>query len=268
VLRDIPLPAPVEVSMPFESFLETETLVLPESSSGIAVMDCDPPGNHAECEAEADLGQAEPENTTVDNFPAKYRLGSENAATLEVDSDTGDEEQTEVQYEKIGTYRFVPTIAEAKAAFEDIKQILKPSRKKGPGYVHHGLDDFTHSRIEAMRKFLWKYVAGNSTACWIPIFLETANDHGRGPYHARLLREWTHGFIANKDLPKNIYGTWNTSMLDNEDLAQAIHLHLQTLGPWIRAQDVVDFIKRPETLALFELKKPISLATAHQWMKR
>lgn len=53
-------------------------------------------------------------------------------------------------------------------------------------------------------------------------------------------------------------------MLDDEDLAQAIHLHLQSLGPWIRAQDVVDFVKLPETLAQFELTKPISLATAHR----
>jgi hypothetical protein len=57
-------------------------------------------------------------------------------------------------------------------------------------------------------------------------------------------------------------------MLEDEDFAQAIHLHLQSLGPWIRAQDVVDFVKRPETLAQFGLKKPISLAIATWWMKQ
>jgi hypothetical protein len=41
-------------------------------------------------------------------------------------------------------------------------------------------------------------------------------------------------FIANQeDLPQNVYGTWKTSMLEDEDFAQAIHLHLQSLGPWI-----------------------------------
>jgi hypothetical protein len=203
--------------------------------------------------------------------PVEVSMPFESFLNFGDDVSTSDEEQeqAEDQYEKIGTHRFAPTIAEAKAAFEDIKRILKPPRKNGPGYVQHGLDEFTHSRIEAMRKFLYKYVAGNSTACWGAIALATARDHGRGPYHARLLREWTHGFIANrKDLPTNSYGTWNTSMLDDEDLAQAIHLHLQSLGPWIRAQDVVDFVKLPETLAQFELMKPISLATAHRWMKR
>jgi len=57
-----------------------------------------------------------------------------------------------------------------------------------------------------------------------------------------MLWEWMDAFIANREnLLKNIYGTWNIVMLDNEDLAQAIHLHLQSPGPWIQAQDVVDF---------------------------
>jgi hypothetical protein len=57
-------------------------------------------------------------------------------------------------------------------------------------------------------------------------------------------------------------------MLDDEDLATTIHLHLQSLGPWIRAQDVVDFINKPETKAQFGLIKSISLSTATRWMKR
>ena len=179
-------------------------------------------------------------------------------------SDDEEDQEIEFQYKKLGKYQFVPTIADAEAAFADIKNILKPPRKKGPGYLHHGLDDLTHSCVEAMRKFLYKYVAGNSTALWSAASLETAKDHERGPYQAHLLREWTHAFISNRnDLPKNIYSTWQTSMLDDKDLAQAINIHLQSLGPWIRTQDIVDFIKLPETIAQFGLDtKSISLSTA------
>ncbi|KAK2459298.1 hypothetical protein APHAL10511_008687 [Amanita phalloides] len=151
-------------------------------------------------------------------------------------SDNSDEEQENVEfhYEKIRTHQFAPTIAEAGVAFADIKRILKPPRKKGHGYDPHGLDELTHGHVEAMHRFLWKYIAGNSTIQWIAASLETAHDHEWGPYHACLLCEWTHTFIANRnDLPKNIYGTWKTSMLDDKDFAQAIHLHLQSLGPWI-----------------------------------
>ncbi|KAM6489429.1 hypothetical protein JOM56_015146 [Amanita muscaria] len=72
---------------------------------------------------------------TDDNFPipATAENRSENATLMDVvdmGDDDEEQEQVEFQYEKIGTHRFVPTIAEAEAAFEDIKQILKPSRKK------------------------------------------------------------------------------------------------------------------------------------------
>jgi hypothetical protein len=47
-----------------------------------------------------------------------------------------------------------------------------------------------------------------------------ARDHERGVHHAQWLREWTRAFLENwKDLPSNVYGTWNISMLDDEDLA-------------------------------------------------
>jgi hypothetical protein len=263
--------APVETSsceMPL-------TRRLPQKSSDIT----DPLSNHTECEIGADLGHVVGE--TVDNEAgnetmamtdvnaAKNRMENDSETSVDMGGDDDDEQEpVEFRYEKIGVHCFASAIAEAEAAFKDIKQILKPSRKMGPGSVHHSLDELTHSRIEAMRKFLWKYVAGNSTAHWVLASLETAHDHERGPHHARLLREWTHAFIVNrKNLPKNVYGTWKASMLDDEDLVQAIHLHLQSLGPWIRAQDVVDFVKDPETMAQFGLKKPISLATAHRWMK-
>jgi hypothetical protein len=98
-------------------------------------------------------------------------------AGINDDGSTSDDEEhegMEFHYEKTGTHQFVPTIAEAEAAFGDIKKILKPPRKKGTGYDHHGLNELTHSCIEAMRRFLWKYTTGNNTVCWITASLETA----------------------------------------------------------------------------------------------
>ena len=118
---------------------------------------------------------------------AKNRTENEAADSDIGDNDEEEQEQVEFCYEKIETHRFVPTIAEAEAALEDIKEFLKPSRKTGPGSVHHGLNELTHSHIEAMRMFLWKYVAGNSTTRWVPASLDTAHDHERGTHHARLL---------------------------------------------------------------------------------
>jgi hypothetical protein len=100
---------------------------------------------------------------------------------------------------------------------------------------------------------------------WLQASLEVAQDHESGPHHAWQLRDWTHAFLANwKDLLTNVYGTWNITMLDDKDFAQAIHLHLQSLGPYIQAQDIVDFVKLPKTMMQFKLKKPISLATTQR----
>ena len=44
-------------------------------------------------------------------------------------------------------------------------------------------------------------------------------------------------------------------MLKDEVLAEAIHLYLQSLDLYVYAQDIVDFLKWPEVIAQFKLKK-------------
>jgi hypothetical protein len=66
--------------------------------------------------------------------------------------------------------------------------------------------------------------------------------------------------------PTNLYGCWNVSLLEDEDLAQEIHLHLQGIGKYIKAMDIVHFLDTPKMKARPNLKKTISLATAQHWM--
>jgi hypothetical protein len=78
--------------------------------------------------------------------------------------------------------------------------------------------------------------------------LLTAKALERKPAHSRVLRERVHAFIADcENLPFNIYGTWNESLLDkDEDLTQEIHIHLQGIGKYVKAMDLVDFLDTPE----------------------
>ncbi|KAG2352590.1 hypothetical protein BDR07DRAFT_1313182, partial [Suillus spraguei] len=73
-------------------------------------------------------------------------------------------------------------------------------------------------------------------------------------------------FIADcKDLPFNIYGTWNESLLDkDEELAQEIHIHIQGVGRYMKATNIVDFLDTPEMRNRSGLTKRISLATAQR----
>ena len=85
-----------------------------------------------------------------------------------------EEDGQEFRYEKMGTFVPPPSIAEAEEGLTALKVILKPPRKNGPGYEHHGLDELTYSRLVAMKGFLWKYIRSEQTTCWVAASLEVA----------------------------------------------------------------------------------------------
>lgn len=104
--------------------------------------------------------------------PAGVGLESGSADSDEQDSP----QEKEFVYEKRGTFLEPPSIEAVKSALKDINNILKPPRTKGPGYVAHNLDEFVHSRLDAMKKFMWKYINGQQTSGWISVSLETAGN--------------------------------------------------------------------------------------------
>jgi hypothetical protein len=93
--------------------------------------------------------------------------------------------------------------------------------------------------------------------------------HCESKHHARKLRVWTRSFINDrKEIPENRYGRSNKSAIDNEDLAQEIHLHLQQIAKYIKAEDIVRYCAKPEILACLKRTKTISLATARRWLEK
>lgn len=166
-----------------------------------------------------------------------------------------------------------PSVDKAVVALEDIKRVLKPRRLTGGGYKDLKIDLLLHGQLEMMRMFVWAYIDGERNrkpgtgSCWIAASEKVAHAAERGAGFARSLQEWTRSFLNDhKALPHNPYGHWNTSILEDEDLAIAIHLHLQGIGKYVRAMDIVHFLDLPDTKAQFNLKKTISLTTAQRWM--
>jgi len=101
--------------------------------------------------------------------------------------------------------------------------------------------------------FLWQYtdiksrVKGKKGTTWVGALLIMEHAAERGPWLAHRLREWTHAYIINcKNLPHNIYGCWNVSLLKDEDLTQEIHLHLQGICKFMKAMDIVNYLDTPE----------------------
>jgi hypothetical protein len=119
-----------------------------------------------------------------------------------------------------------------------------------------------------MQMFLWNYTKPIGAYRWQAASLMTANAYGKSTWLAGHLREWTRAYILDRDdLPLNIYGTWNSSILEDEDFKGELLLHLQGIGKYVRSMDIVDYVKKPDVLARLKLQKTISLATAQRWMK-
>ena len=164
-----------------------------------------------------------------------------------------------------------PSLDTATLALADLTQILRPPRKTGNGYRDPQLDSVFRSRLEHMQQFLSAYVNIQSVTSnrWIAASVQVAISVQRKPWYARTIRKRTRAFINDReDLPYNIYGDWNESLLDkDESLAADIQIYLQSIGKFMKAMDIVNFLDT-EMRARTGLKKRISLATAQQWMHK
>jgi hypothetical protein len=58
-------------------------------------------------------------------------------------------------------------------------------------------------------------------------------------------------------------GLWNESVIDKDPtIAQEIHAHLQGIGKFVKAMDLVNFMDTPEMRAKSGLKRRIDIPTA------
>lgn len=177
-----------------------------------------------------------------------------------------------VHYQKNGKYDHSPALHEAQSALDDIKKILHPPRNKGPGYDNPGLDKLLHSRLEGMRHFLWAYINPQSSThgAWGSSSIKAADDLEKGTTFARKFREWSRAFLADReDIPFNPYGKWNESVIDRDaTLAQDIHLHLQGIGLFVKALDLIDFMDTPDMRARSGRTKRLCISAAQRWMRK
>ena len=167
-----------------------------------------------------------------------------------------------------GQFTPPPTVKEATLALADLKLILRPPRNSGRGHKDPKLDLLLRTRLERMQMFLWNYTDPANKGCgWMAASLKTAHAQEKGPWLAGRLREWVRAYCKDReDLPMNIYGTWSSSILEDEDFAQELLLHLQGIGKYVKAMDIVEYLDRAEVKSRLKLTKTISLSTAQRWM--
>ncbi|KXN84624.1 hypothetical protein AN958_12229 [Leucoagaricus sp. SymC.cos] len=144
---------------------------------------------------------------------------------------------------------------------QKIKKILFPYHETRYGYKDPGLNNVLLKWLHTMQLFLWLYIDEKLPhhGAWTAALEVAAFCQEHGVWFAHQLQQWSFAFIESGDLPYNIYGTWNKSMLDDEDLQNEIMAHLQSLGKYISVSDLQEYINRSDVQAQFGIKKKISL---------
>ena len=126
-----------------------------------------------------------------------------------------------------------------------------------------------------MKTFLWMFIdltqkdeaKGIQSSQWMATSLGIANVAMKGKYFAWRLWLWLKAYILDHgDLPVDQQGNGRTSVIKNEDLASELHLHLQTIGKYVKAGDIVQYLSDKGVQRKFGMKKVISLATMKCWM--
>jgi hypothetical protein len=113
-------------------------------------------------------------------------------------------------------------------------------------------------------------VNGNS---WVTASMDVIRNFDMGQarckndkYAARRLCQWTKEYIQDREvIPINNY-EGSIAMVEDKDFKQDLFVHLQGIGKYVRAADIVDYTNQEDVKAKFDLKKGVSLATAKRWM--
>ncbi|KAJ7142720.1 hypothetical protein C8R44DRAFT_603559, partial [Mycena epipterygia] len=176
-----------------------------------------------------------------------------------------------------GTRRQAPNLGEAKAALECVQRFLRGELwgtdifgLDGVGYKDPDVSAFSRNRLMGIRAMLNFYVTpleGGTYCQWGASARLAAHSLGRGKHCARVLATLSRQFILTREvLDVNPYGDWNDSMLADEDLANDIRLHLQSLGKEITADKLADYLNDPVVHAEHSIDKPVSLTTARRYL--
>ncbi|TFY68922.1 hypothetical protein EVJ58_g711 [Rhodofomes roseus] len=163
-----------------------------------------------------------------------------------------------------------PLQEDAKRAQNDLGELLRPCRKSGLGYLPFLGGDILQRCMEQIAMYLHFFLDGDKTGKsfgWISALLHTAHAWRQGLHCAQKLREWTRNFLEDcHQLPFTPEASLSVSLLEKPDLKEALCEHLQSIGKYVQALDIVEFMANPETLTRYGLQKPIGLSTAQTWM--
>ncbi|KAF8706049.1 hypothetical protein RHS03_05255, partial [Rhizoctonia solani] len=180
---------------------------------------------------------------------------------------TASESRALLKKVKMGFRNAPISIRSAEVALKELEYIILPPRQSGIGYKPPKLDQYTHRRLNSIASCLRLYC--NPTLGWTftraSEIAAIANSHS--PKYGAKIRQFIQTFIETGNLPMNNYGVSNHSILENEDLASKIKAHIQSKGKYVKAEDIVKYMQKPEVRERFKTEEVPCLRTAQRWMR-
>ncbi|KAG2046448.1 hypothetical protein BDR06DRAFT_899234 [Suillus hirtellus] len=199
----------------------------------------------------------------------------EDVNEIKVDAATGETSACDYSFK----LRVPPSVNDARKALQDLQSLLKPPHNKtlaGSAILSPVLKE----RLTQVKNFLWLYTDthDDGTTCpenpvgghWSQAADRAARNTGKaqGVHLSRCLQSWAKAYIEDRTALPHCKQLQKYSHVDDEDFAAELKLHLQSIGKYVRAQDLVDYLSLPENQARLGMSKPICLRTAQQWMTR
>lgn len=154
-----------------------------------------------------------------------------------------------------------PSVHDATLALADLRTLLK-----SPNTMIRS-NPILRTRLDRLDRFLAIYTTGRR---WTEAANYTATTLGKGANCSRRLRTWGRDFIHNRSmLPYHGYANSGCgSLLDNIDFVEELLAHISDIGRYVSAQDIVDFVKRPDVAVRHRVVKPVTISTARKWMSK
>jgi len=109
------------------------------------------------------------------------------------------------------------------------------------------------SWVLAMTGLLNVFLKENTTHTWTEASVLVAHSQGHGIARARAIRKWVLDFALTQQLPVPQYHWTQSSVLDDEDISQAIQLELseRVKSGTLSATDLIDVVSKPGIQAQF-----------------
>ncbi|KAB5587763.1 hypothetical protein CTheo_8794 [Ceratobasidium theobromae] len=97
--------------------------------------------------------------------------------------------------------------------------------------------------VRTLRLLVWKNLGLTDAS------LTAAVVFGWGEWAAQQVHTWIQAFQESNTIPSNVYGQWNGSVIEDEDLSSALQEWLCGKGKYVWARDIIDFFGLPENHA-------------------